>query len=175
MITCIFRLLKIIDKFPDTKIISNIEVKERLSKESILVSLEGNKFVNIETLKHERSFDKDAPLNTIYTLFNRLAHSGDNLQYKNQTEVMTLPIDCGTWGNVTLAMEKLVEVKPKFILPIHDFRIKDEIRGDVYKEFKNTLKVLILHFYPCSQETLFLFKFKPHECYICKTPSNDME
>ena len=99
-------------------------------------------------MKHERSFDKDAPLNTIYTLFNRLAHSGDNLQYKNQTEVMTLPIDCGTWGNVTLAMEKLVEVKPKFILPIHDFRIKDEIRGDVYKRIQEYFKSFDITFLP---------------------------
>ena len=45
-------------------------------------------------------------------------------------------------------MEKLVEVKPKFILPIHDFRIKDEIRGDVYKRIQEYFKSFDITFLP---------------------------
>lgn len=138
----------ILNKFPEVEIISNLEVTNILSEDSIHASTEGNQFIKFNLLQHETSFDSNTPQNTVFIIFDRFTHTGDNLQYANKTDIMTLPIDCGLWGNVSLAIKRLIKLKPKFVIPIHDFRIKDEIRKDVYKRMSEYFKSFNINFLP---------------------------
>lgn len=119
-------------EFPHAKIVSNHLVKEKLKPEGFSVELQGNEDIKLTTLLHESSFNKESVANTIFTVFNSFIHSGDNIEYLEGAEIMTLPIDCGMWGNVSKAVERLAELKPKYIVPVHDYRLKDEIRDEVY-------------------------------------------
>ena len=148
---------EIIHTFPTVTLISNKNVKETLREENIAVATEGNAYIKLETLKHESSFDKGTPENTIFTLFERFIHPGDNIEYKNLAEIMALPVDCGMWGKVTVAVERLANLQPKYILPIHDYRLKDDIRKDVYKRIGTYFKDFNSIFLPIeSGETISL-------------------
>ncbi len=131
---------EIIHTFPTVTVISNQSVQDLLRQENISVTTEGNAYIKLDTLKHESSFDKGTPENTIFTLFERLIHPGDNISYQNAAEIMALPVDCGMWGKVTIAVKRLADLRPKYILPIHDYRLKDDIRKDVYKRMETYFK-----------------------------------
>lgn len=125
-------LLKdVLQKFPQTQIISNNGVKEILRKENITVFTEGNEYVNLEENAHERAFDLGEPPNTVFTLFNRLLHPGDCLSFSS-VEIIAFPIYMA-WGNLTIAVEKIVTLRPRVIIPIHDYPLREWNRLRIYE------------------------------------------
>src|SRR5205085_2342203 len=69
--------------------------------------------------------------NVMITLFDRLASPGDSLTFRKSPEILALPIQA-PWGSTTWAVETALKVKPKIILPIHDWHWKDEVRFWIY-------------------------------------------
>lgn len=128
-------VMEIVGKFPDIKIISNESVAKLLEKESIKAStLETDNF-KMEEAVHEKIWDSAPPQNTVYKIFDKLIHPGDSVHFSSTADVLALPITA-PWGSTTNAVQKALEVKPKVIIPIHDWMWKDEVRQQMYQRLE---------------------------------------
>jgi len=141
---------ELVQKFPEVKIISNNSVVELLKKENIKATTAGNEFIQLETLTHEKLWDKEPPQNTVFKVFDKLTHPGDSLNFKTTSEILALPITA-PWGSTTQAIEKALQIKPKIIIPIHDFMWKDEVRTAMYERLTNFFSPLGIEFRPSEK------------------------
>lgn len=130
---------EITKKYPSVEIISNNSVKKILEVEGLKVSTQGNEFITISQVPHEKlPFSTKAPQNSLFTIFNRLTHPGDSLEFNKTTGMLALPIQA-PWTSLTAAIEKAVDLKPKVVIPIHDWHWKDEARKNFYQRAKDYL------------------------------------
>lgn len=123
---------ELITKFPAVKIITNSSVKKKLEAESIPSQTTPLDFALFESAPHESIWDTMAPENIAITLFNTLTHPGDSLQFTKTAKVLALPLTA-PWGSTTAMIQKALTMKPKVIIPIHDWLWRDEIRMGMYK------------------------------------------
>lgn len=124
---------KLVEKFPQLEIISNHSVKTILGKNNIAVSTQGNDFIEVTEVPHENTpWFTSPPKNVLFTLFGKLTHPGDSLHLTNSSEILALPIQA-SWGSMAWAFETAVKLKPKIIIPIHDWQWRDEAREQNYK------------------------------------------
>jgi L-ascorbate metabolism protein UlaG (beta-lactamase superfamily) len=128
-------LKELIAKFPDVQIFSNTSVQDILGKENIQVNTQGNDSIQIEEVPHEKIWMGNPGQNVMITLFNKLSHPGDSLSFSHSAEILALPIQA-PWGSTTWAVEKALAIKPKVIIPIHDYHWKDEVRKGMYERLE---------------------------------------
>lgn len=130
---------EILAKFPKAKIITNSTIVALLAKENIKAASEGDTLVALENVPHEKLWDKEPPENVLITVFGKLATPGDSHHFKTSTEVLALPI-AAPWGSTTDAVKLALELKPKVIIPIHDWMLKDSARQGMYQRLKEFFK-----------------------------------
>lgn len=129
---------KLVKKFPEMKIISNKSVAAILGKEELKVSTKGNGIIKMENAPHEMTLS-GAPENTMFTVFGKLTHPGDSLRFNKTADVLALPIQA-PWGSMVAAVEKAAKLKPKFVIPIHDWHWNDKARKMLYERAADYLK-----------------------------------
>jgi L-ascorbate metabolism protein UlaG (beta-lactamase superfamily) len=125
-------LKELLAKFPDAKIISNPSIEKILGGEKIAVhtdlsDLPKDAGIQFEEVPHEKLWDSNPPQNLVFTLFDKLTHPGDSHHFETTAEVLALPVTA-PWGSTTAAIELALKLKPKVIIPIHDWMLKDTIR-----------------------------------------------
>ncbi len=130
---------EIAQKFPDVEIISNFSVAEILSKEGLQVSTQGNAFIEVQDAPHEKLLGGTAPQNVLFRIFGKLIHPGDSLSFGSTTEILALPIQA-PWGSMVQAVEKAAQLKPRIVIPIHDWHWRDEARKRLYQMAGSYLK-----------------------------------
>lgn len=123
---------EIVAKFPQVKIISNPSVKDILGKEGITVSVEDNEVVTHQQVPHEKVWGFPPPQNYQFTIFGKLTTPGDSHSFTQTAEILALPITA-PWGSTTRAVEIAESLKPKVIIPIHDWHWRDEARKAFYQ------------------------------------------
>jgi L-ascorbate metabolism protein UlaG (beta-lactamase superfamily) len=129
-------LQKILQKFPNVPIVANDSIKGILAKENISTASSLPDWVTQEDAAHEPLVPGMAMCpNISYTVFGKLTHPGDSLHFTKTAEVLALPVTA-PWGSMTQAITKALEVKPKVIVPIHDWHWKDEARRGMYGMMK---------------------------------------
>lgn len=136
---------QIISKFPYVQIISNNSVKEILEKENLKVKTIGDNFITVSPTPHEKIFTGPAPKNVLFTIADKLTHPGDSLSFNQTCEVLALPLEA-SWTSTTQALEKAVKLKPKIVIPIHDWHLKDNIRKAIYAEIEKYLAKFAITF-----------------------------
>ncbi len=125
-------LKEILAQFPNIEVITNASVVLLLEQEGIRASSAGNAFVAVKEFSHEKIFSSMAPPNVLFDVFSRLTHPGDSFGFSETREILALPIQA-PWGSTTQAVEKALELKPKIIIPIHDWHWRDEARKTMYE------------------------------------------
>lgn len=135
---------ELLAKFPAAKIMSNQEVAALLAKENIAVQTRGDDAIEMESVKHERIFDT-APANTKFDIFATLTHPGDSLHFSSTKKILALPITA-PWGSTEWAYETAIKLKPKVIIPIHDWLWRDEIRQGMSKRLQKMLSAYGIDF-----------------------------
>src|SRR5262249_27888894 len=123
---------EMVKKFPKVQIMSNESVKKILEKEGISVSTATTDTITFESVPHEKIVGVEAPENIQFDIFNKLSDPGDSHSFTKTCEVLALPVQA-PWGSYTRAIEKVLELKPKVVIPIHDYHWKDEFRMQMYK------------------------------------------
>ncbi len=127
-------------KFPDAKVITNPSIVEMLKKENIEAASVGDESIEVEEAAHEHVFAvEQMPANFLFKIFGKLTHPGDSEHYELETEVLALPV-LAPWTNTSLAVERTVKLKPKTIVPIHDFLWTDMAREWMYGRFVDYFK-----------------------------------
>ena len=123
---------ELIIKFPRVKIYSNVAVKDILSNEKIEVLTTNNENVQMTPVPHEKIWLGTPVENIMITIFGRLTTPGDSHSFITTTDILALPITA-PWGSTTDAVELAIKLKPKVIIPIHDWQWKDEVRKGMYQ------------------------------------------
>ena len=120
-------------RFPKVEIFSNAGVATTLQKEQIEVKTTGGGYFSFSDAPHEHLFQGwPLPENSVFTVFGRLTHPGDSLNFSQTTDILALPVQA-PWGSTVAAAEKAAELKPKYIVPIHDWHWHDQARQWSYQ------------------------------------------
>ncbi len=135
----------VMDKFPEAKIISNSSVVKILESANIQASTEQNEFIKMEEVPHEKVFGVNLPQNVKFDIFNKLTHPGDSLHFSLSTPILALPVQA-PWCSLTQAVEKALELKPKVIIPIHDWHWSYTARGAFYIRLEDYFKQFNIEF-----------------------------
>ncbi len=118
----------VVDKYPQIKIITTASVVEQLKDEKIQATTKGDENIQVKQVPHEKMWGVPKMADDIMVIvFGKLAHPGDSHTFSTDAENLALPIT-GPWGSTTRAVELAIELKPKIIIPIHDFMLKDRFR-----------------------------------------------
>lgn len=130
---------EIVTKFPSVKIISNPSVKVILGKENISVSIEDTEIIKHTEVPHEKIWLGPSPQNYQFDIFGKFTTPGDSHSFSKAKEILALPITA-PWGSTTAAVELAIKLKPKVIIPIHDWHWKDTVRKMFYERLTEYFK-----------------------------------
>ena len=119
---------EILEKFPQAQIISNNSVKKILEERGINATenVEHSMF-NILKAPHELLLGGRTAENTLFNISQKLTHPGDSLKFDKTCEILALPIQA-PWGSFVASVEKAALLKPKIVIPIHDWHWKAAAR-----------------------------------------------
>lgn len=137
---------EILNGFPNVTIVTNESIQNLLQKEGIKSSISSDEQILITPSAHEKLWDREVPQNLAITVFKKLTHPGDSLAIDKTADVLALPITA-PWGSVTQAVEVALNLKPKAIIPIHDWHWKDEVRKEMYKRLDEFFATKEITFY----------------------------
>ncbi len=104
----------------DLVVYANQDVADILADKSIAVSTEAPTNVEIEDVLHGRIPNGDQPPNRSFTVEGLFTHPGDSREPTVCGDVLALPLMV-PWDSMTGAVEFARRLKPKYVLPIHDF------------------------------------------------------
>lgn len=138
---------EILSKFPDVKIMTNNSVVNLLSKEEISASSEGNEFIKLEAVPHEKVWGSNPPENLLFTINNQFTDPGDSHHFESLTRVLALPVQA-PWGSTTDAVNLAEKLKPEVIIPIHDWHWHDQAREAMYKRLADYFAKIGIKFIP---------------------------
>ena len=120
-------------KFPNINIVTTEVAKQQLAAEGISnVSTVGNSYIELFKADHESMeplFSVNQNVGVHY--LNKLSHPGDSHHFEATKAVLALPITA-PWGTVAKAAEIGQTLKPKYIIPIHDWQYNDDARAGMY-------------------------------------------
>ena len=137
----------LLEKFPQVTVISNESVANMLQKEGISVSTMGTEDILLEAVPHERLWDTQVPENTMFHVFGKLSHPGDSHHVEKTNDIFALPLEA-PWGSMREAVELALKLKPKYIIPIHDWLLKDQVRQMMYQRLEVFFKTKGIDFKP---------------------------
>jgi L-ascorbate metabolism protein UlaG (beta-lactamase superfamily) len=122
-------------KFPDAMFFSTTGVVSRLKHKGIQKSLSlSHDHVTVQSLSHE-SMEPLAPppqvQNVALHYKDKITHPGDSHHLKTTHDILFLPL-AGPWGAAIDGVRMAVKLKPKAVLPIHDWMWNDQWRQVMY-------------------------------------------
>jgi L-ascorbate metabolism protein UlaG (beta-lactamase superfamily) len=129
---------QLIAKFPAVRITSTNEVVETLAGEGVKATTSAPAGVEFFESPHE-SVEPiwPQPENTGIHYLDRLTNPGDSHSFSETKDILAIPFT-GPWGGNIRAINVVMELKPKHVLPIHDWHWREEaLRGqyDTWEEY----------------------------------------
>jgi hypothetical protein len=79
-----------------------------------------------------------------------LSDPGDSHSFRETKQILALPVTA-PWGATTKAVNLALELKPKYVLPIHDWHYRDEARTSTYDRLETVFAEHDITF--CKLET----------------------
>jgi L-ascorbate metabolism protein UlaG (beta-lactamase superfamily) len=123
---------KLVAKFPDVRITAPEEVVQQLSQAGIKASSQPPEGVTFFDSPHEEVLPMyPQPQEIGIHYLDKLTHPGDSHSFNETKAVLTLPVQ-GPWGSTVKALHLGQKLKPKYIIPIHDWHWRDEAREGMY-------------------------------------------
>lgn len=124
----------IINKFPEVLFVSTTPVVEKLqqmgAKNTSTDSVDGIEIFS--KVKHASLEPLDeAPDNIAVHIFDKITFGGDRHDLEETKDILALTVTA-PWGSMTDAAAMALHLKPKIILPIHDWHWNDAARRQIY-------------------------------------------
>lgn len=126
---------KLIQKFPEVKFYSNPSVakmlKELGAKEICITS---DQIVKQQHLDHQSMEPLSSPPicdNYEIHFKNLISHPGDSQQMQSSKDILLMPL-AGPWGSAIDGIRMATRLKPKYVLPIHDWMWNENWRQTMY-------------------------------------------
>ena len=126
---------QLVAKFPEVRITTTPEIVEQLAGEGITASTEpaeGMVFFNSPHEVIRPFFDSEPPQEIGVHYLDKLTHPGDSHSFSETKEVLALPVQA-PWGSPNSAVKLGIALKPKYIIPIHDWHWSDAARENSYE------------------------------------------
>jgi L-ascorbate metabolism protein UlaG (beta-lactamase superfamily) len=141
---------QIIAKFPEVIFYTNQSVAGLLNNLGAKnVKTESDDVVSLKQLEHQ-SMDPLAPVpsceNVEIHYKNFISHPGDSHQLQKSLPILFVPL-AGPWGATIDGVRMADRLKPKVIVPVHDWMWNDEWKGSMYsriEEYFSALNVRVL-------------------------------
>jgi L-ascorbate metabolism protein UlaG (beta-lactamase superfamily) len=121
-------------KFPDVHITAPDEVVAQLNAESIPATSAVSGGITFFSSPHEAIrplFDADPPQEIGVHYLERLSHPGDSHSFHETREILALPVQA-PWGSTVNAVKIALDLKPRYVVPIHDWHWSDAAREQAY-------------------------------------------
>ncbi len=150
--------LKVMNTFlkSSTRIFSTKNVKKKCAEAGITTEIIqhgeekviGNFTIKAIDIKHEGPLIEPIPENVGFLINKKIFHPGDSISYpKIDCEVLALPIE-GPWLNRREALDAVITLKPRIVIPIHDARLKDFALNTTYNVSMEYLAKSGIEFHP---------------------------
>ena len=140
---------ELVATFPDVLIHTNDSIKKILEANNIHNYITAN---DIATVSYFRApHESMAPLlstmceNVGIHYLNSISHPGDSHHFNETKAILALPI-AAPWGTLAMAAEVGTQLKPKYIIPIHDFQLSETARNGTYQRLEGYFKQLGITF-----------------------------
>lgn len=124
------KLRALLKKFPQAHIISNQAVKDTLQKAGVeAVYREGSQCSVPFEAPHEKLPVPGAPTpqSNGFHFKDLVTSPGDSHSFMQTKKVLAMPF-IAPWGKTGDAIDKVLELKPEYVLPIHDWHYTPEAR-----------------------------------------------
>lgn len=130
----------IVQKFPNVQFFSTKSVAVKLNNIGIKnVKTTSDDNVEVIPLPHASM----SPLvpdpnvsNTAFHYKNKISHPGDSHNLAESRDILFIPL-AGSWGSAIEGIRMADRLKPKIIVPIHDWMWNDNWRIDMYDRMEN--------------------------------------
>jgi L-ascorbate metabolism protein UlaG (beta-lactamase superfamily) len=131
---------QLVQKFPEVRITSTPQVVEQLAKENIAASSDPPEGVTFFDSPHEdvAPLFGQPPQEIGIHYLDMLSHPGDSHSFKETKAILALPMTA-PWGSTVRAINLALELKPRHVLPIHDWHWRDEAREQTYGIYERIL------------------------------------
>lgn len=123
---------KLVGKFPEVRITAPADAVRLLQNEGVQASSTPSEGVSFFDAPHEDVepvFPHPQQIGIHY--LNKLTHPGDSHSFKETKAILALPITA-PWGATVKAVHLSQRLKPRYIIPIHDWHYRDEARNITY-------------------------------------------
>jgi len=139
---------RLVAKFPGVRITTTSEVVKQLAGEGIKASDQPSEGIVFFDSPHESvaPLFGEPPEEIGIHYLDVLSHPGDSHSFHETKAILALPITA-PWGSTIKALNLALELKPKFVLPIHDWHWRDEAREQTYTMFERILGEQGITFY----------------------------
>ena len=133
-------LKQLIAKFPTVRITSTDEVVKQLVTEGIKATPTPPAGVSFFESPHEdvSPMFGQPPQEIGIHYLDVLSDPGDSHSFHETKAVLALPVTA-PWGSSNRALNLALELKPKHVLPIHDWHWNDQARAQTYDLFERIL------------------------------------
>lgn len=127
---------------PSVKFKAGPAVVKKLQAIGIVADSDNDQLITLDVGEHAHLWE-GIPIfeNTKMTIAGKLMHVGDSMDIAKAPPILCLPI-FGPWlgGTITDAANIISKLKPKYIIPIHDWHYNDQARTDLIKWLEGTFK-----------------------------------
>ena len=149
--------IQICKKYPSLTVITTKSVAAQL-QDKVVIKLKTDLDVTCElfTAPHENLPAGSPPENIGVHFAGLFTHPGDSHSFTSSKEVLAMPMTA-PWGSMTAAVQKILELKPKHVVPIHDWHWRPEALTGMYALIQGALKEAGINFIiPVDGQTIKL-------------------
>lgn len=130
---------QLIARFPDVRVTGPAEVVAVLAKEGIKASDQAPDGVVFFDSPHETGAPLfPTPEEKGFHYLGQLSDPGDSHSFNETKDILALPVQA-PWGSTRNAINLALALKPKHVLPIHDWHWSDAAREQMYGRFEQIL------------------------------------
>lgn len=133
-------LAALIEKFPQVRITTTNEVADKLSEQGISATTEASDGIVFFDSPHENVtplFPQPEEIGVHY--LDMLTHPGDSHSFSETKDILALPVTA-PWGGNIAAVNLAIKLKPKYVLPIHDWHWSDAARDSSYRQMSEAFR-----------------------------------
>lgn len=124
------------DAFPSARILATAEAVQQLKDHGVTatnIAPEGVKTFDSPHAPVEPMFVTPQQHGIHY--LNKLTHPGDSHSFRETMPVLALPVQA-PWGSTVDAVKLALKLKPKYVIPIHDWHWSDQARALMYTQLE---------------------------------------
>jgi L-ascorbate metabolism protein UlaG (beta-lactamase superfamily) len=130
----------LVGMFPDVRILATAQVIEQLKEQGIAatnVAPEGMELFDSPHAPVEPMFPTPQQHGVHY--LDKLTFPGDSHEFATAMPVLALPVQA-PWGSTVAAVNLALQLKPRYIIPIHDWHWSDAAREVMYDNLETIFK-----------------------------------